>query len=184
MDEPDYQPEKRWRYKLDSIPHKNTDITIKSTQFSLGNYKDYYSYRRTDRRIVALNKDWITGNCLDIGCNSGVLTIEMCKLFHPASMEGVDIDPNLISKARYNQVWAKSLASVESTTSDDVDYNYFPVSCPIQLGITPILHNQAACETPDLLSNLYFRCGDWVHESVRNMKYQVIFAFSISDFLT
>lgn len=35
---------------------------------------------------------------LDIGCNSGFITIEIAKLFHPISILGIDIDAGLIGE--------------------------------------------------------------------------------------
>jgi ribosomal protein L11 methylase PrmA len=37
---------------------------------------------------------------LDIGCNSGFITINVAKMFQPKSIVGIDIDPELISTAR------------------------------------------------------------------------------------
>ncbi|KAG8487499.1 hypothetical protein CXB51_016251 [Gossypium anomalum] len=53
--------------------------------FPYGNYKSYYGYRigkgperEEDPRIRVLKKEWFEGkDCLDIGCNSGVVTIQI-----------------------------------------------------------------------------------------------------------
>lgn len=54
-----------------------------------------------DPRLAALDKSWFENKRgLDIGCNSGELTITIAKRLAPSYILGVDIDPQLISKAR------------------------------------------------------------------------------------
>ncbi|KAG2296876.1 hypothetical protein Bca4012_017382 [Brassica carinata] len=80
----------------------------KSQEFCpFGNYKNYYGYRISndmdeDPRLKVLKKEWFHGkDCLDIGCNSGVMTIHIAKKFGCSSILGVDIDSSLIEVARW-----------------------------------------------------------------------------------
>ncbi|KAM1361128.1 hypothetical protein EV2_027079 [Malus domestica] len=51
--------------------------------FPYGNYKSYYGYRigqemEEDARLKVFKKEWFEGKeCLDIGCNSGIMTIQI-----------------------------------------------------------------------------------------------------------
>ena len=54
-----------------------------------------------DPRLALLRPEWFAGKtCLDIGCNSGYLTMSIANGFKCASMLGVDCDPALIAQAR------------------------------------------------------------------------------------
>ncbi|KAJ9551127.1 hypothetical protein OSB04_015172 [Centaurea solstitialis] len=71
-----------------------------------GNYRNYYSYRidqglEEDPRIKVMKKEWFEGkNCLDIGCNSGLITITIAKKFGCRKILGIDIDSVLHFPAR------------------------------------------------------------------------------------
>ncbi|KAF8052950.1 hypothetical protein N665_1483s0002 [Sinapis alba] len=88
-----------------SNPSKKKKKSQESCPF--GNYKNYYGYRISndmdeDPRLKVLKKEWFQGkDCLDIGCNSGVMTIHIAKKFGCQSILGVDIDSNLIEVARW-----------------------------------------------------------------------------------
>ncbi|KAK1418557.1 hypothetical protein QVD17_27702 [Tagetes erecta] len=73
-----------------------------------GNYRNYYSYRidqglEEDPRIKVMKKEWFEGkNCLDIGCNSGVITITIAKKFGCQKILGIDIDSARVEEAYWN----------------------------------------------------------------------------------
>ena len=47
-----------------------------------------------------MERCWFSGRrCLDVGCNSGVLTLALATRFGTASMHGVDIDKPLVQMA-------------------------------------------------------------------------------------
>ncbi|KAE9009613.1 hypothetical protein PR001_g16398 [Phytophthora rubi] len=79
-------------------------------QQRVGNFRSYYTYRlgqkhqgelEDDPRLAALDRSWFDGKRgLDIGCNSGDLTIAIAKRLAPSYLLGVDVDPQLISRAR------------------------------------------------------------------------------------
>lgn len=71
-----------------------------------GNYQGYYERRKLardepDERLALIPLDWLKGKkVLDVGCNSGVVTVELAQRFGPAKAVGVDIDPGLIRQAK------------------------------------------------------------------------------------
>ena len=72
-----------------------------------GNYKGYYTKRKVslhgDARLAVIPSEWLTAQrVLDVGCNSGVVTIELAQKYRPARVTGVDIDDELIATARRN----------------------------------------------------------------------------------
>jgi len=95
--------------------HDLSDMNQKS-----GNYTSYYSKRRPDDNRVENFKDqWFRNlKCLDIGCNSGMVTTDVARKFNPASILGVDNDEKLILTAQKLLEGAAKLAlqSVGVTT--------------------------------------------------------------------
>ncbi|OIV95857.1 hypothetical protein TanjilG_06833 [Lupinus angustifolius] len=73
-----------------------------------GNYKHYYASRNggkfnQDPRLEIFKKEWFQGkDCLDIGCNSGIVTICIAEKFCCRSILGIDIDPGRIKEAQSN----------------------------------------------------------------------------------
>ncbi|KAF8036295.1 hypothetical protein BT93_C2120 [Corymbia citriodora subsp. variegata] len=73
-----------------------------------GNYRCYYGYRvgqelDEDPRLKVLKREWFEGkDCLDIGCNNGLVTIYMAKRFCCRSILGIDIDSNRIEDAHWH----------------------------------------------------------------------------------
>lgn len=73
-----------------------------------GNYRNYYTYRidqglEEDPRIKIMKKEWFEDkDCLDIGCNSGLITITIAKNFGCRKILGVDIDSARIEDAYWN----------------------------------------------------------------------------------
>ncbi|XP_077449073.1 7SK snRNA methylphosphate capping enzyme [Stigmatopora argus] len=76
-------------------------------KFQYGNYNKYYGYRNPsaseDPRIHVLRPEWFEGKqVLDLGCNSGHLTLYIAKMLRPARILGLDIDNGLVHAARKN----------------------------------------------------------------------------------
>uniref|UniRef100_A0A8C1U040 RNA methyltransferase n=1 Tax=Cyprinus carpio TaxID=7962 RepID=A0A8C1U040_CYPCA len=76
-------------------------------KFQYGNYNKYYGYRNPglseDPRIRVMNPEWFRGKeVLDLGCNTGHLTLTIAKNWRPARIVGLDIDTALIHAARQN----------------------------------------------------------------------------------
>ncbi|XP_061658979.1 7SK snRNA methylphosphate capping enzyme isoform X2 [Syngnathoides biaculeatus] len=76
-------------------------------KFQYGNYNKYYGYRNPsaseDPRIHVFRPEWFEGKrVLDLGCNSGHLTLYIAKMLQPACILGLDIDNGLVHAARKN----------------------------------------------------------------------------------
>uniref|UniRef100_A0A8C4DNW7 RNA methyltransferase n=1 Tax=Dicentrarchus labrax TaxID=13489 RepID=A0A8C4DNW7_DICLA len=76
-------------------------------KFQYGNYNKYYGYRNPgaseDPRVRVLRPEWFEGKeVLDLGCNSGHLTLYIAKVLRPARILGLDIDSALVHAARKN----------------------------------------------------------------------------------
>ncbi|XP_019163330.1 PREDICTED: probable RNA methyltransferase At5g51130 [Ipomoea nil] len=71
-----------------------------------GNYRNYYGYRiglDEDPRLKAMKKEWFEGkNCLDIGCNSGAVTIAIAQKFCCRSILGIDIDSDRVTDSYWH----------------------------------------------------------------------------------
>ncbi|UIZ26009.1 hypothetical protein KXD40_006511 [Peronospora effusa] len=93
-----------------STTNKRKQTKKTFTQQRVGNFRSYYTYRlgqkhqgelEDDPRLDAFEKRWFEGKRgLDIGCNSGEFTITIAKRLAPSYLLGVDVDPQLISRAR------------------------------------------------------------------------------------
>uniref|UniRef100_A0A0D9XAC2 RNA methyltransferase n=1 Tax=Leersia perrieri TaxID=77586 RepID=A0A0D9XAC2_9ORYZ len=76
--------------------------------FIYGNYRNYYGYRidrnvDEDPRLKIFKREWFESkDCLDIGCNQGLVTIGLALKFKCQSILGVDIDSGLIESANWN----------------------------------------------------------------------------------
>ncbi|RKO90631.1 Bicoid-interacting protein 3-domain-containing protein, partial [Blyttiomyces helicus] len=179
--------------------------------FSLGNYDNYYGKRtahsRVDPRLAMLDPEWFRGaRVLDVGCNSGFVTVAIGAHFSPAFVEGVDVDPGLIKKAR---LYLAQRGSVDAdgnavhrpaqALSRGRNLDYFPLSCPVNLGPLPIItlppptpsksdaSNSALPAPPPLFPhNVRFRCGNWLQEpnpSTSALKFDAILLLSVTKWI-
>ncbi|XP_035290998.1 LOW QUALITY PROTEIN: 7SK snRNA methylphosphate capping enzyme [Anguilla anguilla] len=76
-------------------------------KFQYGNYNKYYGYRNPgcseDPRIRVMEPEWFRGKrVLDLGCNTGHLTLFIARNWRPARIVGLDIDGGLVHAARQN----------------------------------------------------------------------------------
>lgn len=76
-------------------------------KFQYGNYNQYYGYRNPgaieDARIHVFKPEWFRGKeVLDLGCNTGHMTLTIAKNCCPARIVGLDIDGALIHAAKQN----------------------------------------------------------------------------------
>lgn len=108
-----HSPQKKLRLQLPQTAQNGGSTKSNGTKpkfkFIYGNYNGYYGYRLEknieDVRLSALTNyaDLFNGKeLLDIGCNDGSLTIALAKRFTINFIVGIDIDANLIAKARKN----------------------------------------------------------------------------------
>ncbi len=73
-----------------------------STVADKGNYRGYYKFRGdADKRTSLFTKEWFENKvCLDVGCNEGLVTLEIARNFSPKSILGIDVDKILIESAQ------------------------------------------------------------------------------------
>lgn len=88
-------------------PHQHSLGKDQRKKFQYGNYNKYYGYRNPgsseDPRTRFFKPEWFKGkNVLDLGCNSGHLTLYIAKILQPAHILGLDIDGHLVHVARNN----------------------------------------------------------------------------------
>ena len=95
------KPKRKQILNVEQMPKKE-HIKLMSKKISTlhGNYSGYYGYR-TDDRLSLFQMEWFNQkSVLDIGCNAGSISLEIAEKFEPKLVDGVDIDPSLIQKAR------------------------------------------------------------------------------------
>ncbi|KAL7414971.1 Bicoid-interacting protein 3-domain-containing protein [Mrakia frigida] len=176
-----------------------------------GNYSRYYSKRQVslingDPRVALLPPAWVKGKrVLDIGCNSGQVSVEIAQKLDPAQVVGVDIDPQLIKSANTHLAFVHSLqqppsdsAAPETSSSAAEEepkeraYNYFPISLPKTLGFIPLptpSSTSSSSSTPPSTStfplNLSFHTANFVFTTPPSTpeSYHLILAFSITKWI-
>lgn len=94
-----------------------------NSKYQYGNYNYHFGFNNLDEsmdvRLVIFKRNaflFKDKDILDIGCNAGHLTIAIAKHLAPKSMVGIDIDPNLISKARWNLSMYVRIPKTSSST--------------------------------------------------------------------
>lgn len=106
----------------------------KREQFKFGNYQNYYFKRlgageqQTDFRLELLkaHPECFRGKkVLDIGCNSGFITINFAKQLLPASVLGIDIDGGLVDKARIELEKEKTEGEFSARMRDALNHVIF-----------------------------------------------------------
>ncbi|KAJ1654744.1 hypothetical protein IWQ61_005371, partial [Dispira simplex] len=175
-----------------------------------GSYSNYYGYRHhgdathgcaLDPRLAMLEQDWVTGKrVLDIGCNVGFVTTSLALNFQPFWVVGVDIDQNLIQKAKrhLNFVYSLQRPRELSNSQPPVADMYFPISMPLLYGTIPVFHESQVptqyhqlpstnnAETPLAFpSNVFFHAVDWIKDTPKSLPptYDLILALSVTKWI-
>ncbi|XP_033642172.1 7SK snRNA methylphosphate capping enzyme-like isoform X1 [Asterias rubens] len=180
-------PEKR-KYKRQTSKETKVQPKFKdqNKKFQYGNYHRYYGYRNPDQeddpRVSFLKRDWFQGKtCLDIGCNSGHVTLFVAKTFSPERITGIDIDPVLIGIARKN-----ILHCLEG--EKDKKQHKFPASMEKLYGpITPRGHSKQTSSSK-FPGNILFRCANYVPENeaileLQKPEYDTILCLSVTKWI-
>lgn len=160
--------------------------------FVYGNYRKYYGYRlnhnmEEDPRLKVFKREWFENkDCLDIGCNQGLVTINIAKKFHCQSIVGIDIDRGLVEDAKCNlrnmvrkKRSQENLAKVSvpdgSNTGDDLK---------VPRASNEENLNTQCCSSQDLLQRVTFRCENFV-ESMHggSEKYDTILCLSVTKWI-
>lgn len=141
----------------------------KGEQYQYGNYVGYYGYRNANQKDVRLTyfrQNWFEGKtCLDIGCNTGHVTLYVAKTFQPTKIVGMDIDAKLINLARKS---VRQCLEDMLKSKGGFGGGKFPVSMKKCYGALPALqtvpqlqegNSSSAKKTQDLFpGNVLFRC--------------------------
>ncbi|XP_014664476.1 PREDICTED: probable RNA methyltransferase Y17G7B.18, partial [Priapulus caudatus] len=127
--------------------------------FPYGNYVRYYGYRNpdnADHRFDVLRHEWFRDkDVLDIGCNTGHLTLLVAKEMKPRKIIGIDIDGQLIKIAQKNVRHYLPSSRKGST---------FPVSFPMSYGLVGNVSAQPGSVT-EFPNNVLFVKGNYVLDS-------------------
>lgn len=95
------------QYPRNCNQQKTTRQQQQKKLFQYGNYNQYYGYRNPgaieDVRFHVFKQEWFQGKeVLDLGCNTGHMTLTIAKNLRPARIVGLDIDSALIHAAKQN----------------------------------------------------------------------------------
>ncbi|EDV91139.1 probable RNA methyltransferase CG1239 [Drosophila grimshawi] len=129
---PAQSPKKRLQLDSTNVGNTGPDKPRhnKNETFMYGNYRHYYGKRILDKDfhdirldVLATQTELFRGKqLLDIGCNSGHLSIEIAKKFGARSLVGLDIDRNLAHSAQM-VINALKRSSVTPITPSIFPYN-------------------------------------------------------------
>ncbi|EGZ14094.1 hypothetical protein PHYSODRAFT_513287 [Phytophthora sojae] len=177
-------------------------------QQRVGNFRSYYTYRlgqkhqgelEDDPRLAALDKSWFEGKRgLDIGCNSGDLTIAIAKRLAPSYLLGVDVDPQLISRARgqlkdilRQEQIEKAFGDIPASDVKVEDGDAFADEMPLSFRLwKPSMQTQAA--VPKAIGkaavgyfplNVIFKREDIVADAHAGKEYDFITCFSVTKWI-
>ncbi|KAG8269366.1 hypothetical protein J6590_004660 [Homalodisca vitripennis] len=154
-----------------------------NSRFQYGNYNRYYGYRNPnaapDMRLKVLEKQkhlFAGKDVLDIGCNTGHLTLAIARDFGPNKVVGLDIDRSLIDIARVN---------IKHYVNCGKKDKYFPVSMPIVYGPIDVPGASPGKAFPN---NVSFVVGNYVLEndvlvSMEQPQFDVILCLSITKWI-
>ncbi|CAN0885629.1 Probable RNA methyltransferase At5g51130 [Linum grandiflorum] len=164
--------------------------------FPFGNYRNYYGYRidqglDEDPRLKVLKKEWFEGkDCLDIGCNSGIMTIHMAKKFNCQSILGIDIDPDRISDAywhlrKFSREHCGSSSTNVSKEQIREKLNASKQSTESQLGEDKEMEKDATlCKGKNFFDAVSFRQENFVDNHNSHEKpYDVILCLSVAKWI-
>ncbi|XP_037469603.1 probable RNA methyltransferase At5g51130 [Triticum dicoccoides] len=159
--------------------------------FIYGNYRNYYGYRidrnvGEDPRLEIFKKEWFAGkDCLDIGCNQGLVTIGLAMKFVCRSILGVDIDKGLIETANWNlrRISRTGNVAPESAkvhnSSDSTTH-----SCREEVVSEMPNGNISKHEQPDLFEIISFRSENFVQSTHRyTERYDTIMCLSVTKWI-
>uniref|UniRef100_A0A1B6K944 RNA methyltransferase n=1 Tax=Graphocephala atropunctata TaxID=36148 RepID=A0A1B6K944_9HEMI len=152
-------------------------------RFQYGNYSRYYGYRNPkstpDLRLKVLEKRKLLfkgKDVLDIGCNTGHVTLAIARDFGPNKVVGLDIDRALVDVARKN---------IKHYVNCGKKDKFFPVSMPIVYGPIDVPGVSADKAFPN---NISFVVGNYVLEndvllSMEQPQFDVILCLSITKWI-
>ncbi|KAK9148579.1 hypothetical protein Scep_007336 [Stephania cephalantha] len=156
-----------------------------------GNYRNYYGYRvcrdvKEDPRLRVFKREWFEGkDCLDIGCNQGILTINIAKSYCCRSMVGVDIDSFLVENAYWNLKRMSKRESItrQSSNVSDSEFSEEVHECGIG-SRTAFSGSEKGAVLNDLLERVSFRKENFVKELYQESEaYDTILCLSVTKWI-
>ncbi|OWZ04264.1 hypothetical protein PHMEG_00023858 [Phytophthora megakarya] len=178
-------------------------------QQRVGNFRSYYTYRlgqkhqgelEDDPRLAALDKSWFEDKRgLDIGCNSGEFTITIAKRLAPSYLLGVDVDPQLISRARGHlkdilrqEQIEKAFGEIPAVKATAMKGDAFANEMPLSFRLwKPSMQTQAAVPraigkaavSSKFPLNVIFKREDIVSDAHAGKSYDFITCFSVTKWI-
>ena len=101
------------------------ELIKKSQKYQFGNRPDYFHRRGTDlegvdSRLLNLDRNYLEGkSVLDIGCHTGIVSLQIAKHFNARCVKGIDIDYTLINEAVTNWSREEKLALIAKQKSSN-----------------------------------------------------------------
>ncbi|KAF5185616.1 7SK snRNA methylphosphate capping enzyme [Thalictrum thalictroides] len=156
-----------------------------------GNYRHYYGYRITkdmnqDPRFKVFKKEWFEDkDCLDIGCNQGLITIEIAKSFCCRSIIGIDIDYSLIESACWNlKRLSKNDTAISSPSNASESVLSDRANDLLEHSVPVSLNNDTEIVRNNLLDRVTFRKENIVEKVCRDTeKYDTILCLSVTKWI-
>lgn len=159
----------------------------KKRRFVYGNYDHYYGYRvlndlGEDPRLKYLKKEWFEGkDCLDVGCNTGNLTISIAKKFLCKTMIGIDIDPGLVNRARkLLEHTAKNSPDLEANRNPNLEVNTVNREKGNDLTSSSLCDGLSGEE---LLRRITFRAENFIDCVEANATYDTVLCLSVTKWV-
>ncbi|CAJ2676247.1 unnamed protein product [Trifolium pratense] len=187
----------RKREQVETLKQKQNNKKPKQV-FPYGNYKSYYNYRigdgvDCDPRLKVFRKEWFEGkDCLDIGCNSGIITIQIALKFNCRSILGVDIDSDRVEDGNWNlrkTARLKSAANKPSKVSklkdnSHTDHSENNATVPSNVDTKEISIEPSSLEQVDLLKTVSFKRENFVlTPHPLGKQYDTILCLSVSKWI-
>ncbi|KAL5174520.1 putative RNA methyltransferase [Glycine soja] len=166
--------------------------------FPYGNYKSYYGYRigqgvDEDPRLKVLRKEWFEGkDCLDIGCNNGIITIQIAQKFCCQRILGVDIDSDRVEDAYWNlrktvrlkSTGNKPVKASKLQDKDHADDSENSVTTLLNVKTEEISKEHSSSEQIDLLKIVSFKRENFVQtQHPPGKQYDTILCLSVSKWI-
>ncbi|CBY31660.1 unnamed protein product [Oikopleura dioica] len=170
--------------KSGSQIRKSSKTREDKQNFPHGNYIQYYGYRNsnkfTDYRVDLMKKEWIQGlDILDIGCNSGHLTLLIARDLKPRKIVGVDIDEKLIEMAQKN---IRHYCPEEKKFPASFSKLYGPLRAPyVNTGLSASRGKDFPENVHFINGNYVFSCDEFLER--QEPEYDTIIAFSVSKWV-
>uniref|UniRef100_A0A4W3GB14 RNA methyltransferase n=1 Tax=Callorhinchus milii TaxID=7868 RepID=A0A4W3GB14_CALMI len=161
-------------------------------KFQYGNYSKYYGYRNPGRgedpRLCVLKPHWFSGkDVLDLGCNSGHVTLSIAKHLKPSRIVGLDIDGALVHTARQNirHFLSQDLLPPRGPGQAPRQFPLSLTKCKGPIAAPPVCLDASGPEFPN---NVVFFQGNYVLETdelldTQKPEYDVILCLSLTKWV-